>query len=731
MNESLLSNKVQRAVSRRQPAAPSGEAELLPPRLGWLDVLDLEPTAEERVRLANDALVQPIITSLAMDRITLRRTFIWPRLQGGSKPVAALQTLSFIFFVLLAWLEFNGSWQLSWPLIVATLLALISLNAALGRVGERIARFGHSWVKLHPTGIRMRLFYGRRPTASQFLGGRIRRPAYIWPRRYSVPWDEIARVGLYTAAYGYGTNSSYRELHWVRLWAPNGTGYTLLVTSHRQEAEELTRLIVGYARLTAWAEINERGVNCLDGSASPLDERTIANWKIDRKRLYAPSGDTEASVTMWHADRLLLPSRQWRRWPRRLATAALTGTLLLTLWLNYDNLISQLIWTPPSIAVQDDTWLGSKHDAGNSNRSEQTLIPPLHEVWHAPAAERSDLSLAAGKLVACGGGSALVYAASSGKELARLPLRHGYSSDCTISADGGYLYYITSGQELNPDGSTGKEFHHWLTADNINTGAVAWQHEMGVSSYLLLVPEHHLIIAGITIDERTSNSAVAVEALDPQSGAVVWRTGALDQDGFAAMAVGGDVLYVAPSRQQLYTLDISSGRTLWHKSQSDAFKLMADAQRVYVSNIKGVTIYTRDGTELKTDANDRRDVESYIMGLRGGKVYTFDDSNDGRSLFKVDEQGWQRLASGGYLSHVSVDNAEMALSGELAFVRVKSENGLFGYDRLVALRLDNGQQIWHSPPFSTDENLITQPIIGSGMIYLVYNGEVHAWASAR
>ncbi|PZS04474.1 MAG: hypothetical protein DLM69_01870 [Candidatus Chloroheliales bacterium] len=76
-------------------------------------------------------------------------------------------------------------------------------------------------------------------------------------------------------------------------------------------------------------------------------------------------------------------------------------------------------------------------------------------------------------------------------------------------------------------------------------------------------------------------------------------------------------------------------------------------------------------------------------------------------------------------------NKIAASSGLLFLLRNEGDGNLFGNTRLFAFDLNSGKQVWRSPTSSGDYFSGNQFIIGNGMLYRIYGGEVHAFAGAR
>lgn len=715
--------------------------------------LDPEPSAAEQARLAHGPLVisptlhpaSPIAAAAMMD--TQPRRFDWPRLQPKSNAwpwLGLIYPLGWCVFSV--WNEFVGTWVLSWGLALPLIGLLLIIELWLLQVGERLPRFGRSWAEVSAAGVRLRLFYGRKP-AMRGKSFSINSP--IWPVRRFISWPEVAKVALYTASYrGLPTEPPQRTMYWVKLWTQNNTGYVALITDMEAQANELVNMLAQHASLGRWAIFDASQTSLLDPSLGLLDADTLTLWRADRRRISGKAGVDSITAMMWHAPQRQLicrPGFQLR--PRTLIKLAAL-LILLALFFNYDYLLSFLLWQPPATVTTDATWLGAHHDAGNSNASSQTLIPPLHEVWHSPPKSegRPILSLAAGKLLAIDNSTVNVYDAASGKLLSNIGLNsllnlNAYERGvalATLSADGNYVYFtLQNGVDYAPQYSFSSG-NSLLNALDLRSGKLVWSNITGGNVQFAYAPERNLLISSslvLTASESITTSDYLIEALDPHTSKQLWHSSDLGLFAPKQIVIGGDTVYALMGNggNKLVALDIASGTTRWqidlspdtdNRTQYD-YRLQADTQHVYVVDIYYLHIYTSDGREVGPTQGGVRTGGNEV--LVNGLVI----SNDYDTLLATSatEQTTLGYINLGY-SFFGNSDVNMVASNGLLFATVNRDGNFFGDTRLLVFDLSNGRSVWRSPSFSNGDS--NAPIIiGNGMLYTVYDGEVHAFAGAR
>ncbi|PZS04473.1 MAG: hypothetical protein DLM69_01865 [Candidatus Chloroheliales bacterium] len=564
-------NRTGLAVEPLRPASP--------------DAIDPEPSAAERARLANGPLAltraatQPGGLAL-IGEASLPRRFVWPRLQAGVRGIVILALIWPLYWCTTsAWSEFVGTWVLSWGLALPLVGFLVISDVILVLLGERLPLIGRSWVELRPEGVRVYLFYGRKPAVR---GKGFRIFGLVWPCRATIPWADVARVAVYRADYENTQRGPRRTMYWVKLWTNNGTGYVALITDMEAQAHELANLLAQHAGLSKWAYLNGNDSSIINPSLGPLDRDTLFIWRADQRRISNATTIGSVNAELWRAPfRELMPRVGGLRW-RTLVKLTLLVVLLIAIF-NYDYLLSYLLWTPPGPIASDPAWLGGHHDAGNTNASNQTLIPPLHEVWHTKLeyGSATNISLGGGKLLVTGESTAYAYDASSGKLLNQYKLFDssnppGYNEVITgtISPDGNYAYFVSINMSVDRISGVEKTTYQRVVLD-LNTSSQIWQQTLSGNPTFLFEPKRNLIITSSPVTTNTNGTTsydYVIEALNPQTGAQVWHS-----EGFGAVApneiaVGGDNVYAATDGgDQIVALNIGNGTTRWKKGNPVTF----------------------------------------------------------------------------------------------------------------------------------------------------------------
>ncbi len=740
-------------ASRIETGANHARLTAEPPRTASPDAIDPEPSAGERARLANGplaltrAVTQPDRLLAANAPGQVPRYFVWQRMRPATKGIALIAILLPLgWCAVSAWNEFVGTWTLSWGLLLPLVGMLIVGEAFLMLVGERLPLIGCSSVELQRSGVKLRLFYGRRPRT---VGKGFSLLGFIWPCRASIPWADVMRVAIYTATYDRVQHAPRRTMYWVKLWAANGTGYVALITEMEAQAHELANLLAQQAGLTSWATLDGYRSSLINPSLSALDADTLTIWRADQRRIRNDSTMGSITAELWRA-----PQREFQHSlslsRRAVIKLAIVAAVLLTIMFSYDYLLSYLLWTPPSPITSDNAWTGDYHDAGNTNASNQTLIPPLHEVWQAKASYgNSSISLGGGKLMLFDRSapvpynSIYAYDASSGKLLRQYSLAatgYSYQSgdlvvDGTISPDGNYAYYVVSNSSYS-SGSGQSAINAQLNAFDFNSGGIIWQQPLKDSASFLLETQRNLIITSSYITTTLSgtvHSNFVIEALNPQTGKQVWQSGDLGAFAPAQVVVGGDAVYAITSNAgEVTAFDISNGSTRWHISaggpNGHITALLADNRYVYVNSTYFFTIYSKDGVAqqpatapLSKPPNLGLDVlaGSQVIGIQFDQLNSINAA--GESTFPYDYQN---------RGHNTYNVNSMAASNKLLWLSVWGDGNLFGNTRLLAFDLQSGRQVWRSPALSGNFSG-NQIIIGNGMLYMIYGGEIHAFAGAR
>jgi len=139
-------------------------------------------------------------------------------------------------------------------------------------------------------------------------------------------------------------------------------------------------------------------------------------------------------------------------------------------------------------------------------------------------------------------------------------------------------------------------------------------------------------------------------AVDAQTGTEQWRF-AGENWFWGSPAVYDDAVYAADVKGNIYALDADTGETLWHQSLDTA--------------VRAGIVTAEDGSKL-------------FVGGEDGTLYALDPS-DGFTL-------WMAEAEGQVLSPPVV-------SGSVIY-----EALLYGSQRIRALHVDNGREIWAYPP---------------------------------
>lgn len=419
----------------------------------------------------------------------------------------------------------------------------------------------------------------------------------------------------------------------------------------------------------------------------------------------------------------------------RVAVRGLALTVLIVALLFHNQLLSLFIWPP---------WQPT---------DSQTLIPPLHEVWHASVGGgrydydipweywNHDIILAGSGIVVKSRNGVDFYDANSGRVLGQYMAE---TSDITVAPsgisikngnilftartiqasalldlplsgmtiEGSRIFFVTSNKLGNTSGQNDKPGDLYLTATELDSGKVIWQQPAPIHwqqygsamPQVLWQPQPDTIIGVFNKPGGLDNQAIVI-ALDPQTGGAVWRSDALEVASLRwSMANGGDTIYLEAyqpgnsSQGKIIALNAGSGATRWMKG-SDGFPadLSADTNYAYLhqSGKNTVSYFWQDGTK---------------------QIYSVSDSTD-----KVPHQDDGRIFE---ISRVTSGQFIYILSGD------RNSTGWLdaGKHRLDVFNVSDGRAVWHSSPFNAES---LQPVIGNGMLYIVHDGELRAYASAR
>ena len=207
---------------------------------------------------------------------------------------------------------------------------------------------------------------------------------------------------------------------------------------------------------------------------------------------------------------------------------------------------------------------------------------------------------------------------------------------------------------------------------------------------------------------RTRDNAIGVQMWGP-SGSPIWTSPAIDVDRNAVYVTTGNNYSDPPtsSSDAFIALDLDTGKVLWSR-QVTAFDSWNSACRMEVttncSENEGPDFDFASGPILATLSNGRNVL---VAGQKSGVVHALDPDRMGEILWQV------RIGEGGinggvqWGSAADESNVYVALSdlGRLAVPNSQATRpdpnvggGMF------ALRLEDGEQAWHTPPEPCDPN---------------------------
>ncbi len=742
---------------------------------GWLDTLDLDLDRETRVRLVAGAMPQGASQpgrELAAAPLELpKRRFEWVRLQKGRNLVfailAAIALLN-LYPLLVNEVDSRGTVMRTYTL---WLLALVLLGTAFlwQRLGERLPFFGRSFAQLRPAGVRLHLFYGRQVRARDVFSLGWRNISFSFPRWTTIPWADVERLALYTVVYEPGRFLlPYPQLYWVKLWRSDGRGYHILVSARDEDARQLSEAIAARAGLRQWALLNERGFSPLQGSSEPLDQRMDVIWQLDRERMTA-NLPAQVSALLWRG-KPAFSERPPSTFPRTARWLLLAAVLLLAANIAFAYFGSQPVWSPTTVG-SDSSWLGAAHDAGNSNASGQTLIPPLHEAWRADlfGTYASDplISVANGRVLVASSPYITILDAASGQQQATYRLNDlgivsndlGVSllnANPTLSSDGRFLYYLSSqyvaSDKPNHRYDPAVEAAPHLIALDLNANAIVWEHPVGATASFRETSQPRQLVVVYAAPNKPTHTIV--EAIDAQSGVSRWRkdtefTG--DQQLFANTST----LYLYLTTGSVVAFDPAEGAQRWQQPV-DWGQMVVDDQHLYIATQKTIVSYSaKDGTKISEYQDDSlSDYDSRIqafpfLALADGQLYAVNqrsrsayvsNPHDSRVLgLKGGAIAWQTdflyNLSDGYprSTYSNAPRGVMVASKGLLYLlgADKSLSGNRIY-RLYALDpAQGGRQVWQSAPIHVQGRSISSLVIAGNNLYLTYDGQLHAYSGAK
>jgi polyvinyl alcohol dehydrogenase (cytochrome) len=202
--------------------------------------------------------------------------------------------------------------------------------------------------------------------------------------------------------------------------------------------------------------------------------------------------------------------------------------------------------------------------------------------------------------------------------------------------------------------------------------------------------------------QRTKKNKSGTQMWGP-SGAPIWTSAAIDPQRNVLYVTTGDNYSDPPSANSdaFMALDRGTGRILWSRQMTSGDAYTSACRMPDKSNcpdVNGPDVDFASSPILVTLANGRR---ALVAGQKSGVVHAIDPDRDGAVLWST------RIGKGGTLggvqwgSAVDQSNIYVALSdlGRISLtystssdVDPKTGGGMF------ALRLDNGERVWYTPP---------------------------------
>jgi len=228
-------------------------------------------------------------------------------------------------------------------------------------------------------------------------------------------------------------------------------------------------------------------------------------------------------------------------------------------------------------------------------------------------------------------------------------------------------------------------FRGSLVALDAATGEQIWK------TYTIAEPAH-----------PTQKNKVGTQLLGP-SGAPIWTSPTIDPVRNAVYVTTGDNYSdpPTPTSDAFLAFDLASGRLLWSRQTSAADAWNSACIREDTTNCpasKGPDFDFASPPILVSLANGRR---ALVAGQKSGVVHAVDPDREGAVL-------WQkRVGQGGinggvqWGSAADGSNVYVALSdiGRIAIPNsVATDPDPKGGGGMFALRLETGEQVWHTPP---------------------------------
>jgi polyvinyl alcohol dehydrogenase (cytochrome) len=212
---------------------------------------------------------------------------------------------------------------------------------------------------------------------------------------------------------------------------------------------------------------------------------------------------------------------------------------------------------------------------------------------------------------------------------------------------------------------------------------------------------------------KTGKNKIGTQLWGP-SGAPIWSSPSIDAKGNILYATTGDNYSDPPSRMSdaFVAFDLESGKILWSRqmTEKDAYTSacrIADKTNCPESN--GPDFDFSSGPILVTLANGKREL---VAGQKSGVVHAVDPDNQGELIWsaRVGEGGtnggvqWGSATDGTNVYVALADLGRVAVPYSLSTdVDPKRGGGMF------ALRLDNGERVWYTPPASCGDRKRCSP----------------------
>ncbi len=402
---------------------------------------------------------------------------------------------------------------------------------------------------------------------------------------------------------------------------------------------------------------------------------------------------------------------------------------------------------PLTSVDNNQSWVGVMHDAGNANASAATLRPPLREAWSVATNEALNdasavVSVVGDRLLVSTAERMILYNASDGKELKSIRLKWSMADDgrklSTLSLDGNFIYYVsdhtdykTVADNVDNQGCTFCRPYYpapsyYITALNTSTGKIVWEHQLGGSFVFVQDPNRPYLI--VSDNYEVISLSGHVRAINRLTGELVWQTGEWNPLNMRAkLAVSGDSVFVYFADGELSSLDASQGQLRWKLEVENAHRLLADKDHVYLTFNHGVKAYNRNGGYDPTFSYvDKVQTDKYVeSAIVDGTFYvaaTTDLENIASRLVSV------KYGRTNWDSSFMVVPSTMVASEEYIYMVAYSYN----HSYLLAFKRSNGEPVWQSAELSSHGGIIrSRPIIANNMLYVIYDGFLHAYAGVQ